>query len=641
MNDLPQENLSEIPPDPWEVWSLVEPRGHRQGVDRRFAFGDSFLAIVSDEKEAAVQVDHGEFETTVLTDQLEWASEGREKVADEAPRGTWSENPAAFDLYVGIRPALSPDYATRSTEEITAALGTRPAILALYGLLARPEPQRAALAVLLGKAGRRLLPLNGSQIPIATYLRQLARLFRNAAQHCEAEFGADMAPARIEVEFENPPPGQAAHVITPVLQLDRIQVGQISAPLTSNASGGFQAFFGLGALPSPMASATITGRVLVDEDGKRRPFTKSDRHAAWTPKEIVNVVYASRSPGTSSSSSSLVQAKEDGTFVTESTLGLDEGATRIHILVKSSLKDGRDISADALLQRNDLEVFLSIVDKYERASTNTLTHLEFLSSVRKMFQPPPKSSLAGFFDRLLYRNHKITRLVDFTTADGQLIRRFENMEISSQLVDIGHVLTGIEGSRKQQPLLGSPGIGPWHWHIMFDEDLEATVTWAGDFGLALASYVEAMVAGKTVDIRTFLTAHAGLPDLLGDIDSINIGANYDGSQSLSNNLRTYYTTQPFRRFSSFVNNATDGQGKPLFPVIPGQPKLAASGRERFAFYVLLFAGRKLTYASSITPQQLGTVSKIVMPGSKAAEIGVITDYFFAFIEDGLAKEFST
>jgi hypothetical protein len=574
------------------------------------------------------------------TSYLDYEDEGKtlESLPDEVAPANF-ESAAEFDPYAGIRSALSPEHAALAANEIPAVLGPRPAIVALYGLLAQPELTRALLAVLLGKTGRSSLPVNGADIPVTAYLQHLSRLFREVAEYDEAEFDRE-DPASSKTGPQRAAKVQVTSTAIPVLQLDRIQLAGISAPFIRNASGGFEAFFALSALPSPMASLTIAGRVMIDDAGKLRALRKSDKARPWLPVDAVNWVYTARGTGTSNSSSAISKVADDGTFTTESELTLDPGTQRIHILVKSNLKDGKEISADAVFQRNDLEVFLSIVDRHERARANTLTHLEFLSSVRKIFQPPPRSSLVAFFERLFYRNRTISRLVDIDTAEGRLIRRFENMEIGGLAVDIGHVLTGIEGSRKQQPQLGSPAIGPWHWHILGDDDVEATVTWGGDFGLALASYAEDMLTGKNVDIRTYLNAHGGFADLIGDIDGINIGARYDPSQSLAENLRAYYNAIPFRRFHSFLSSATDDVGKPLFTLLPGQSRLAPGGRQQFAHYVLLFAHRKLAFASNITPAQLASVMPMVQQGSTAKEISVITDYFFTFVEDGIARELS-
>lgn len=91
----------------------------------------------------------------------------------------------ALDPYAAIRPALSSAHQHLTADEIPASLGRLPAIIALHHALSSWEPKQAVLAVLLGRAGRRSLPFNGTAVPIPTYLRMLSSLFREAAEHGE------------------------------------------------------------------------------------------------------------------------------------------------------------------------------------------------------------------------------------------------------------------------------------------------------------------------------------------------------------------------------------------------------------------------------------------------------------------------
>ncbi|MBV9825477.1 MAG: peptidoglycan-binding protein [Alphaproteobacteria bacterium] len=94
------------------------------------------------------------------------------------------------DPYSAIRPALSPAHAHLTADEITLSFGRTPAIIALHHALASPLPQQAALAVLLGRAGRRSTRVHGQDMPIPAYLRMLSRLCHEAAEHGEQEFEA-------------------------------------------------------------------------------------------------------------------------------------------------------------------------------------------------------------------------------------------------------------------------------------------------------------------------------------------------------------------------------------------------------------------------------------------------------------------
>lgn len=179
MNDIFQEIPGESPRDPWELRAPVLPSEHYEPADIE-ALTEAL------EEPPAAEV---------------W--EGQENPADEAPPATLLEDPSEFDPYAGIRPALSPEHAALATEEITAVLGPQPAILALYGLLSQPDLPQAALAVLLGRTGRRSLLVNGVEVSIATYLRHLSRLCREAADYHETELGAEEGAAPPSLEQES------------------------------------------------------------------------------------------------------------------------------------------------------------------------------------------------------------------------------------------------------------------------------------------------------------------------------------------------------------------------------------------------------------------------------------------------------
>ena len=278
---------------------------------------------------------------------------------------------------------------------------------------------------------------------------------------------------------------------------------------------------------------------MIEENSVRRPVTAADMKK-WLPKSIVNRVYTGR--GVSASTSPVSRIKPDGSFITESMVVVDPGTRRIRVQVTLDLKGGREITAEAIFQYTALDCFLAFIDSYEsRRPIGRVTgscqiafgHFEFLSSVRKMFQPAPGSSLAGMFDQFLHRNRKICQLADVNSAQGKYIRSFETMVIGNDKVDIGHVLVGIEAQRRQKPDSVLP-------YVRADVNTEALMTWAGDLGSALEPYAEAVIAGKPADINTYMNDKASFADLLGDIDGINLGAIYDETVSLSENFRRYY-----------------------------------------------------------------------------------------------------
>jgi hypothetical protein len=92
-----------------------------------------------------------------------------------------------FDPYAEIRPGLRPEHASLSSDRLAVIIGGRPAIVALHGMLSSGEPQKATLAVLLGRSGRRSARLYGCDVPISAYFRVLSRLCREAAEQVEGD----------------------------------------------------------------------------------------------------------------------------------------------------------------------------------------------------------------------------------------------------------------------------------------------------------------------------------------------------------------------------------------------------------------------------------------------------------------------
>lgn len=440
----------------------------------------------------------------------------------------------------------------------------------------------------------------------------------------------------------------------PVIQLTRIQYDKYPSQFAP-ATTGFYAFF-CGELASPQISIAITGKLLAEDRGSRRAITAADLRN-WSPKEIVNRVYTGR--GVNASTSWVTRIRADGSFTTESMIALDRGTPRIHILLTLTLKGGEEITADAVFERNDLRCFFTLTDAFEgRLPVKLVTHdchdpytndpatkddcnclpaktpLEFLSTVRKMFQPAPGSPLASLFDIFLHRNRKICRLMDTDSPLGTSIRRYENLQIGNDVVDIGHVLVGIEASRRQKPNSRLP-LPAWD-----DATTEVYMTWVGDLGSALEPYAEMKASGRTADLQWYLDSKASRPDLLGDIDGINIGATYVDTWSLSENLRAYYEAQPFRRFHNFLDRALDGSGKPMFSLLSRDPPvIAPASRSKVDYRIAAFAFAVATVRNrlaKLTEPQKNQFVEMLVVGSK--EINAIVDYFFNFLEKGLAIE---
>jgi hypothetical protein len=103
-------------------------------------------------------------------------------------------NSPEVDPYAEIRSAMAPEHANLDENEIAPVFGPRPAMLALHQLVNSPEMRQATLASLLGKAGRRSVKVNGSDVSIPSYLRLISRLSGEVAEQSEAEVASNVSP---------------------------------------------------------------------------------------------------------------------------------------------------------------------------------------------------------------------------------------------------------------------------------------------------------------------------------------------------------------------------------------------------------------------------------------------------------------
>jgi hypothetical protein len=90
--------------------------------------------------------------------------------------------------------------------------------------------------------------------------------------------------------------------------------------------------------------------------------------------------------GPSNSSAFQSKVQPDGTFVFATHLSVD-GLTRsltIHPIVE--FEGGMSIAATVVVELIDLDGFLALVDPKEKARPSSQTHLDFLASVRKIYQ---------------------------------------------------------------------------------------------------------------------------------------------------------------------------------------------------------------------------------------------------------------
>jgi len=445
---------------------------------------------------------------------------------------------------------------------------------------------------------------------------------------------------------------------TPVLRLEKVRIsGLPEINLTLGSGGRYEGFFltpiHLRADQTRFAQTDakdieVIGRVQMDESGTRRDYDRKKDGTDWPLSGVkgsvaVKIVSAD---GPSLSEISASTVRPDGAFAFTTYIGVDGYTRSLTMYPRVELKGGKQIAATVVVELIDLEQFLALVDPRERARPATQSHLEFLASVRKIYQGGPKDPLSGAFDQVLYRNRNVKPLVPPDSADEKMFKLSRIYTLNKDFlfadtdwVDIGHVLTGIEGSPKQDPSKGQSVPMP-------PPRRELIVTWAGDLGSALQAYLKdfwtALDTGAPVDLNDYLLKRASRVDLIGDIDGINIGSAYDPSLSLAENLRAYYGKKSRRRYHEFIANSKDRTGKAELPLVPGtkRPQLSKQAKQTIADHTFtqflrpLWLLDGLYWGTDSSKRKL--VDEIIKPNSR--EMDMVVAYFARFLEDGLTLE---
>ena len=405
----------------------------------------------------------------------------------------------------------------------------------------------------------------------------------------------------------------------------------------TEVGGRYRALF---AQPLPDVGNTVVrlaGRILMLDaaTGISRASTAADLRNLGATNAQAKARLGGRS-GLASSTAHVATINHDGTFETETYLVSDGSSGFMAFDVSVDLARGAVLSTRLELERIDLENFLARVDAAEQRKPTGQTTLQFLASLRKIFQGGPSDPLGGLFDSVLFRFRKVPPLFQAGSLEHRELKRFQTLLAGGSLIDISHVLTGIEGSPAQKPDLGTRqhGLEP-----------RLVVTWSGDLGSALAEYANrfarSLAADQVPDVQQELDARASRSDLLGDVDGINLGASYDPAKTVKQNLLAYYTQASGRRFHLFIDNSTkDGQGLPLVALRPGSrpPRLTASSRATIARHVREFAAPmvRLKYLNQLSGDQSTIVVSILEPDS--LEMEIVVDHFVRFLEAGLARE---
>ncbi|MFZ0726841.1 MAG: S8 family serine peptidase [Desulfobacterales bacterium] len=437
---------------------------------------------------------------------------------------------------------------------------------------------------------------------------------------------------------------------TPVLFLAKVKISGLPEIILSwGSSGHYEGFFATpihlrddqtGYAQSTRKTIELTGRIQIEESGVRRNYDGKKDGKDWPLGGIEGIapVKIVKADGPIISTASISKVRRDGSFSFTTAVIVDGFTRSLTIYPKLDLKHAKIIAATVEVELLDLEGFLALVDPREKARPASQTHPEFLASVRKIYQGGPKDPLSGAFDMVLYRHRAVKPLAAPGTALDQRFKLYKDWLFADrEWIDIGHVLTGIEGSPKQEPSKDQ--------NVPIPRRPELIVTWAGDLGSALQTYIKdfwnAVDKGDPLDLDDFLRKRASRVDLIGDIDGINIGSVYDASRSLADNLRAYYGKKSRHRFHEFIATSKDENGKAELPLAAGQkpPRLSKLARQAIAentrqFLVPFWVTGKLYRGTDPARRQLiDNIMNVASP-----EMDVVVDYFVDFLENGLAQE---
>lgn len=433
-----------------------------------------------------------------------------------------------------------------------------------------------------------------------------------------------------------------------VLDLDTVTIDGAQTRLRYRpADATFEGWFTKKIDPSSsMRDIDLSGRVRISDAIGRRNYDSTRDRGKWplagTDVQALPVIVQSNGPA--SSTASVGRAAANGSFKTSTSVAFGGSVSRFKMRAELKLTSG-DVTARVELGfvAMDLANFIARIDPHERKRPTSQIPLEFLASVRKIYQGGPKDPLAGLFDQVLYRTRAVKVLLPPGSAESKWLKYNEALYADGELVDIGHVLAGIEGSSKQRPDT-EPNGDPQQLPRPGRRD--TIVTWGGDLGSVFKDYIREIVAaiaqGKRPDLETYLSKVASRADLVGDIDGINIGARYDEKRSLADNLNSYYPARSARRFHEFVSNTfVDNGATPALQLVPEiiPPKLTQASRDFIArkvtdFVVPLFLVRGLK--DKADPAHQKYVWDTFQPNSP--QMRVVVDYFVRFLEDGLARE---
>jgi hypothetical protein len=290
---------------------------------------------------------------------------------------------------------------------------------------------------------------------------------------------------------------------------------------------------------------------------------------------------------------------------------------------------GAPVATQALsIEVRDLKGFIDLLAPYETLSLATT--LEFLAAVRKLYQD------STLFNLTIGRHARVRPLLPTGTPDRQRLGAYATMLAGKTWVDIGHALVGVEGAARFDPQPSLP----------IPKRPDTALSWAGDIGTAIQvhaweKYFKELPNPKS--IAQVLATQAEPAELYGDVDGVNLAAEFDPALPLVDNLLAYYAHADNDRFELFVANTKTDAGSAALTLEPGvtPPAVTAAARGFIAEQALDFAKGALlndVLRDPAVPDTLMPPEVEAMLEPTSPEALEVTEHFVDFLEQGLAVE---
>ena len=132
----------------------------------------------------------------------------------------------------------------------------------------------------------------------------------------------------------------------------------------------------------------LSGRVQVRDASGVRNYKSAKDAGDWPLRGVTGTapMRAVQQDGVSFSSASGCEVGPSGAIVFPTRFGVGGYARNLHVIATVNLNKTTSVSATADVELLDLDGFLALVDPLETGRPSSQTHLEFLASVRKVYQ---------------------------------------------------------------------------------------------------------------------------------------------------------------------------------------------------------------------------------------------------------------